>query len=158
MWDAYHNPADYGENIGRGRYTVVLHVLPFFIKKTPTAMACEVLARRIIHLTEPDNIKSVMSMRYKYRQMDGDESEMSNALELAIDQHWCFYASNSSIMMTKTRLYIAQYSYHQVNLRKARIFHFSFLWKYMTFAKVVNALWNGDLIQKNNVNNEIDCE
>ena len=56
-------------------------------------MACEVLARRIIHLTEPDNIKSVMSMRYKYRQIDGDESEMSNALELAIDQHWYSYAS-----------------------------------------------------------------
>jgi hypothetical protein len=75
------------------------------IKKTPTAMACEVLARRIIHLTEPDNLKSVMSMRYKYRQMDGDESEMSNALELAIDQHWYFYTSNSSILMTKTRLF-----------------------------------------------------
>ena len=25
-------------------------------------------------------------------------------------------------------------------------------------AKVVNALWNGELIQKNNENNEIDCE
>ena len=56
-------------------------------------MACEVLARRIIHITESDSIKSVMSMRYKYRQIDGDESEMSNALELAIDQHWYFYSS-----------------------------------------------------------------
>ena len=56
-------------------------------------MTCEVLARRIIHLTEPESIKSVMSMRYKYRQIDGDESEMSNALELAIDQHWYFYTS-----------------------------------------------------------------
>ena len=56
-------------------------------------MACEVLARRILHITEPDNIKSVISMRYKYRQIDGEESEMSNALELAIDQHWYFYLS-----------------------------------------------------------------
>ena len=56
-------------------------------------MACEVIARRIVHLTESDSIKSVMSMRYKYRQVDGDESEMSNALELAIDQHWYFYSS-----------------------------------------------------------------
>ena len=56
-------------------------------------MACEVIARRIIHLTEPDNIKSVMSMRYKYRQIDGEESEMSNALELAIDQDWYLHTS-----------------------------------------------------------------
>ena len=57
-------------------------------------MACEVLARRIVHLTEAENVKSVMSMRYKHRQIDGDESELSNALELAIDQHWYFYTSN----------------------------------------------------------------
>jgi hypothetical protein len=56
-------------------------------------MACEVIARRLIHLTEPDSIKSVMSMRYKHRQIDGDESEMSNALELAIDQGWYLYTS-----------------------------------------------------------------
>ena len=65
-------------------------------------MACEVIARRLIHLTDPDNIKTVMSLRYKYRQMDGDESEMS---ELAIHQHWYLYTSNSSIMMTKTRFF-----------------------------------------------------
>lgn len=56
-------------------------------------MACEVIASRIIHLMEPDSIKSVMSMRYKYRQIDGEESEMSNALELAIDQGWYLYTS-----------------------------------------------------------------
>ena len=56
-------------------------------------MVCEVIARRLIHLTEPDKIKSIMSMRYKHRQIDGDESEMSNALELAIDQHWYSYTS-----------------------------------------------------------------
>lgn len=56
-------------------------------------MACEVLARRIIHLTDSDSVKSVLSMRYKHRQVDGDESEMSNALELAIDQHWYSYTS-----------------------------------------------------------------
>ena len=60
---------------------------------TPTATACEVLARRIVHLTEPDKVKSIMSMRYKHRQIDGDESELSNALELAIDQHWYFHTS-----------------------------------------------------------------
>lgn len=52
------------------------------------AIACEVLARRIVHLTEPDKIATVMSKRYRHRQIDGDASEMSSALEVAIDQHW----------------------------------------------------------------------
>lgn len=53
-----------------------------------SAVACEVLARRIVHLTEPEKIKNIMSNRYQHRQVDGDESEMSSALELAIDQNW----------------------------------------------------------------------
>jgi hypothetical protein len=30
-----------------------------------------------------------MSTRFQHRQIDGDESEMSSALEMAIDSHWC---------------------------------------------------------------------
>ena len=41
-----------------------------------------------MHLAEPEKIKDIMSNRYQHRQVDGDESEMSSALELAIDQHW----------------------------------------------------------------------
>ena len=93
MWDANHNPADYGENIGRGGFLWLTFISRLFIQQPPTAMACEVLARRIVHLAEPDRIKSVMSMRYKHRQIDGEESEICNALELAIDQHWYFQAS-----------------------------------------------------------------
>lgn len=52
------------------------------------AVACEVLARRLLHLTEPDKIKDIMAKRYQHRQIDGDDSEMSSALEMAIDQHW----------------------------------------------------------------------
>ncbi|KAF9534693.1 calcium activated cation channel [Crepidotus variabilis] len=76
MWDANHNPADYGENLGR-------------------AIACEVLARRIVHLSDPNKIKDIMSTRYKHRQVDGDESEMSSALEVAIDQHCTIFLSSS---------------------------------------------------------------
>jgi hypothetical protein len=72
---------------------VELHISPVYQILPPTAMACEVLARRIVHLTEPDRIKSVMSTRYKHRQIDGEESEICNALEMAIDQHWYFQAS-----------------------------------------------------------------
>ncbi|KAF8969434.1 calcium activated cation channel [Flammula alnicola] len=101
MWDANHNPADYGENLAR-------------------AIACEVLARRIVHLAEPDRIKAIMSTRYKHRQIDGDESEMSSALEMAIDQHCSIFLSSTEAQ------------------------------------DVVNALWIGDIIQKNNESHDID--
>ncbi len=29
-----------------------------------------------------------MSTRFKHRQIDGDESDMTSALEMAIDLHW----------------------------------------------------------------------
>ncbi|KAF8914195.1 calcium activated cation channel [Gymnopilus junonius] len=76
IWDANHNAADYGENRGR-------------------ATACEVLARRIVHLAEPDRIRAIMSTRYQHRQIDGDESDMSSALEMAIDQHCTIFLSSS---------------------------------------------------------------
>ncbi|KAF9057937.1 calcium activated cation channel [Panaeolus papilionaceus] len=101
MWDADHNPADYGENLAR-------------------ATACEVLARRIVHLTEPGRIKDIMSTRFKHRQIDGDESEMSSALEMAIDQHCTIFLSSSEAQ------------------------------------DIVNALWSGELVQKNNKHNDID--
>ena len=53
-----------------------------------SAVACEVLARRIVHLAEPDRLATIMSTRYRHRQVDGDASEMASALEVAIDQHW----------------------------------------------------------------------
>lgn len=52
------------------------------------AIACEVLARRIVHLSPSDRINSIMSTRYRHRQLDGDTSEMASALEMAIDSHW----------------------------------------------------------------------
>ncbi|KAF5387843.1 hypothetical protein D9615_000601 [Tricholomella constricta] len=105
MWDANHNPADYGENIGRG---------------TSVAIACEVLARRIVHLSPPDRLTVIMSSRFQHRQVDGDESDMSSALEQAIDSHCSIFLSSSEAQ------------------------------------EVVNALWTGELIQKNNANHDID--
>ncbi|KJA29836.1 hypothetical protein HYPSUDRAFT_60682 [Hypholoma sublateritium FD-334 SS-4] len=95
MWDANHNPADYGENLAR-------------------AVACEVLARRIVHLEGQARLKDIMSTRYQHRQVDGDESEMSSALEVAIDQHCTIFLSSTEAQ------------------------------------DIINALWVGDIIQKNN--------
>ncbi|KAG6817856.1 hypothetical protein H0H87_001688 [Tephrocybe sp. NHM501043] len=76
MWDANHNPADYGENVGR-------------------AIACEVIARRIVHMSPPERLRSIMSSRFKHRQVDGDESDMSSALEVAIDSHCTIFLSSN---------------------------------------------------------------
>ncbi|KAI0796957.1 hypothetical protein C8Q75DRAFT_218668 [Abortiporus biennis] len=76
MWDANHNPADYGENLGR-------------------ATACEVLARRVIHRCPPDRITAMMSTRFMHREVDGDESEKVSALEMAIDSHCTIFLSSS---------------------------------------------------------------
>lgn len=97
MWDANHNPADYGENLGRGRS---MKVRSTSLLNRILAIACEVLARRIVHLVEPDRLRAIMSTRYRHRQVDGDLSEMSSALEMAIDQHWSvenFRTTNSSL-------------------------------------------------------------
>ncbi|KAJ3971636.1 calcium activated cation channel [Lentinula raphanica] len=76
MWDADHNAADYDENFGR-------------------AIACEVLARRIVHLTAPDRLAAVMATRYTHIQIDGDESDPASALEMAIDSHSTIFLSSS---------------------------------------------------------------
>lgn len=51
------------------------------------AIACEVLARRIVHNSPIDRIPAILSTRYGHRQSDGDV-EFSSAIELAIDSHW----------------------------------------------------------------------
>ncbi|KAG1846767.1 hypothetical protein DFJ58DRAFT_798534 [Suillus subalutaceus] len=74
--EAYLNPADFGENRGR-------------------AVACEVLARRIIHQSPSEKIKSLMSTRHRHREPDGDISEASSALEIAIDTHCTIFLSST---------------------------------------------------------------
>ncbi|KAG2060138.1 hypothetical protein BDR06DRAFT_948194 [Suillus hirtellus] len=74
--EAYLNPADFGENTGR-------------------AVACEVLARRIVHQNPSEKIKSLMSTRYRHREPDGDISEASSALEIAIDTHCTIFLSST---------------------------------------------------------------
>ncbi|KAJ7068566.1 calcium activated cation channel [Mycena amicta] len=76
MYDANHNPADYGENLGR-------------------ATACEVLARRIVHMAPPETLNELMSTRFQHIQVDGDKSDMSSALEMAIDSHCTIFLSST---------------------------------------------------------------
>ncbi|CAE6387982.1 unnamed protein product [Rhizoctonia solani] len=76
IWDANHDTADYGENMSR-------------------AMACETLARRILHTVPPDRLDDIMSCRFQHAEWDGDESALSSALELAIDQQATVFLSCS---------------------------------------------------------------
>jgi hypothetical protein len=68
MRDGRINPPDWDESVCR-------------------AIACEVLARRIVHTFSDDRLDSVMSSRFRYRETDGDVSAPTSALETAIDQH-----------------------------------------------------------------------
>ncbi|KAI0089070.1 calcium activated cation channel [Irpex rosettiformis] len=76
IWEANHNPADYDENLCR-------------------AIACEVLARRVIHVSPPERITSMMSTRYTHKELDGDNSDKTSALEMAIDSHCTIFLSSS---------------------------------------------------------------
>ncbi|KAI0346876.1 calcium activated cation channel [Trametopsis cervina] len=103
LWDANHNPADYDENLCR-------------------ATACEVLARRIVHVTPPDRITPVLSTRYTHRELDGDRSDKSSALEMAIDSHCTIFLSSTEAQ------------------------------------DVVNDLWRGVIVQKNNDGHDVEFQ
>ena len=53
-----------------------------------TAIACEVLARRVTHHAAPDRLTSIMSTRFRHTEMNGETSDLTSALELAIDTNW----------------------------------------------------------------------
>lgn len=67
MQDAHINLADHDESHCR-------------------AIACEVLARRILRKLPHERLKDVLSTRHKWVQSDGTPSAPMCALELAIDQ------------------------------------------------------------------------
>ncbi|KAH9049645.1 calcium activated cation channel [Lactarius hengduanensis] len=100
MIEANRNAADYGENRGR-------------------AIACEVLARRIVHKSPGDRVPALLSSRYKHRQSDGD-IEVSSAIELAIDSHCTIFLSSTEAQ------------------------------------DVIKSLWNGELVQRNNEDLDVD--
>jgi hypothetical protein len=100
------------------------------------ATACEVLARRIVHTLDPDRLESVMSTRFRYRESDGDASAPTSALESAIDQH-----CTVSVALCP-RLYVCLNG--QIFLSSTEAQH------------VVNSLWRGDWVQRNNDDDDID--
>jgi len=73
-----------------GRIVDGVNYLPisllFVVSRFLVAVACEVLARRIVHTSPTDRIPTILSSRYKFRQSDGD-IEFSSAIELGIDTH-----------------------------------------------------------------------
>ena len=57
------------------------------------ATACEVLARRVVHFAAPERVSTIMCARFRHKEIDGDISGRTSALETAIDSHWyAFYS------------------------------------------------------------------
>ncbi|CDZ98754.1 hypothetical protein [Phaffia rhodozyma] len=86
LHDSKKFPTDYDENIGR-------------------ALACEVLARRIVHALPMETLQTVMSTRYRYREDDGDRSAPTSALEAAIDGHAIQFLSSTEAQHVVTSLW-----------------------------------------------------
>ncbi|KAF8580590.1 hypothetical protein K439DRAFT_1648162 [Ramaria rubella] len=102
--DASNNISDWDENNGR-------------------AVACEVLARRIVHSMGADRLTSIMSKRYRYREFDGDVSNPSSALEFAVDQHCTIFLSSNESQLVMNSLWegrwVQQYTSHDdIHLRQ----------------------------------------
>lgn len=74
--EALNNPADYDECMCR-------------------SIACEVLARRIVHNLSMDQLESFLSTRIRFQEPDGDISPPASAIEIAIDQHATIFLSSN---------------------------------------------------------------
>ncbi|KAG8719451.1 hypothetical protein FRC09_011122 [Ceratobasidium sp. 395] len=120
MWDANHDTADYGENIGR-------------------AIACETLARRMLHTVPPDRLDDIMSTRFRHSEWDGDPSALSSALELAIDQRASIFLSCSEAQNVVDSLWRGDWV--QVNNENNDIdceYHWTLEFYGFDFAKTMN--------------------
>lgn len=86
LHDSRRFPTDYDENVCR-------------------ALACEVLARRIVHSLPMETLQTVMSTRYRYVEDDGDISAPISALEAAIDSHSIQFLSSTEAQHVVTSLW-----------------------------------------------------
>jgi hypothetical protein len=129
MRDAYLNPADFDENRIR-------------------AIACEVLARRIVHTVPSERMESVMSTRFRYKDNEGDTSAPVSTLETAIDHH-CTVSLEPPV-----RSISCSQGYMGGSIAKT---HGPQIFLASTEAQfVINSLWKGDWVQENNENEDID--
>ncbi|CAE6444243.1 unnamed protein product [Rhizoctonia solani] len=109
IWDANHDAADFGEYMSR-------------------AMACETLARRVLHTVPADRLDDVMSCRFRHAEWDGDESALSSALELAIDQQATVFLSCSEAQAVVNSLWRGDWV--QVNRDANEISYEAYKFKY----------------------------
>ncbi|TIA88992.1 hypothetical protein E3P99_02276 [Wallemia hederae] len=69
------------------------------------SLACEVLARYVMHRVDAQKLPKVMSKRFCYIESDGDVSAPLSVLELAIDLHATFFLSSDESQTAITSLW-----------------------------------------------------
>ncbi len=96
-----------------------------------------------------------MSTRFTHRALDGDDSEKTSALEMAIDSHWSVhvYAEPS---LHFDRSYVVPSSFPHRRHRMVSD-NMSFYVLMLTSLLVVNDLWKGRIAQKHNDDHDIEC-
>ncbi|KAG9317378.1 hypothetical protein JVU11DRAFT_1577 [Chiua virens] len=80
--ESRRDPANHGENLGR-------------------AVACEVIARKVVHQTPLDKVVGLVTNRYRYRENDGEISEASSTLEVAVENHCTIFLSCNEVQDDK---------------------------------------------------------
>ncbi|CCM00664.1 uncharacterized protein FIBRA_02703 [Fibroporia radiculosa] len=87
LWDATNNPADWGENHGRGMFVLLAgsaylnsHRTSAFLKLSPAPS---------------DKVVPMLSTRFRHKEIDDDYSEKSSALEAAFDSHCTIFLSST---------------------------------------------------------------
>lgn len=100
-----------------------------------------------------------MASRYTHRQLDGDESDPTSALEMAVDSHWCVscvYVITFLVEIWHT--YISSIFLSSDESQKGSLFLSCFRILANYPSPVVNSLWSGDLVQKMDEKFNVDCK
>ena len=111
----------------------------------------------MVHLSPAARLNDIMSTRFSHVEWNGEQSDLSTALELAIDSHWCGLGSRWGMGPTNLRLFIAPSFYLLSKLKIVSFSHFDHTTSVDGGMPVVMALWNGDIVQKGNEDHDIDC-
>ena len=112
----------------------------------------------MVHLSPPDRLNDIMSTRFSHLEWDGEKSDLSTALELAIDSHWYGLGRDKwRIGFANIPLLKAPFFCLLVKLRIVSLPQFCQTSSVDGHMLVVMALWNGDIVQKGNEDHDIDC-
>lgn len=98
----------------------------------------------------------MMSTRFMHREIDGDSSDKTSALEMAIDSHW--YDGISSLCVDAKFVLCSTIFLSSTEAQDGNLQFTSLECMIADFRIVVNDLWRGKIVQKHNEDHDIECK